>query len=433
MAGAEYWIWLQKAFGPRSVLACKLVERFGDPEKIYCAGRGEWLASGILNNTQCDKLCRQSPSEAFDVLMLCLKHQLDVVTPDSPYYPKNLLHMADYPLVLYVRGRSTCLQAPVMTAIVGTRKASRGGERFTRSLSAALAQEGVAVVSGGALGIDTAAHEGAISAGGITIVVMGCGLGHEYLMQNESMRHFASENGAVISEFLPETPPSKGSFPMRNRILAGMTQATVVIEAAEKSGSFITAGDALRLHRMVFAVPSSASGSFYAGTDKLIKEKKAYSVSQAQDILKLLRLQNGDWSQAYDEVLHAPPAGIPLERSAATRAAEQKQTVSADAQSEPSAQTQKPPVAEKKKESKSKSEQTLPSEPHGQATVPPGTVPEWLTQDLLPVWKALQDGQKSPDELIRLTGLPPGKVMVAISKLEYKNAVERDFGIVRLK
>ena len=107
MAGAEYWIWLQKALGPASSVACKLVAHFGNPENLYYAGREKWLASGIVNKTQCDKLCQFSPSQSFDVMMLCLKYELEAVTPDSPYYPKQLLRIRDYPMVLYVKGKES--------------------------------------------------------------------------------------------------------------------------------------------------------------------------------------------------------------------------------------------------------------------------------------------------------------------------------------
>ena len=211
MAGAEYWIWLQKTLGPASSLACKLVSYFGDPEKLYTAGRQGWLASGLMTERQCDKLCQHSPSESFDVMMTCLKYELDVVTPENPLYPKLLLRLPDYPMVLYVQGNASALNAPVLTAIVGTRKSSAGGVRFTRQFAKELAEADVAVVSGGALGIDTAAHEGALSADGVTIVVLGCGIGCDYLMQNEPMRRKAAQRGAVISEFFPESQPTKSS------------------------------------------------------------------------------------------------------------------------------------------------------------------------------------------------------------------------------
>ena len=418
MAGAEYWIWLQKALGPASSVVCKLVEHFGDPEKLYYAGREKWLESGIVNSAQCNKLCRFSPSQSFDVMMLCLKYELDAVTPDSPFYPQQLLRIRDYPMVLYVKGNKAALNAPVLTAIVGTRKSSKGGARFTRKLGEDLAKEGVVVVSGGALGIDTAAHEGALSANGATVVVLGCGIGCDYLMQNEPMRRKAAVNGAVISEYFPETQPTKGSFPTRNRILAGMSQATVVVEAAEKSGSFITAGDALHMNRMVFAVPATASGSFYGGTDLLIREKKAYPASSASDILKMLRLQNGEWMQEYKAILNPEPPGELLDAYADPLFA-RKEAV----QTEPKAESPVPvkPTIKKQPAAKAQPQKKQP------------TVPDGLEGDVLAVYNALADGSKSPDELVRITELSARQVMVAVSKLEFKGLAEKDFGQVTLK
>lgn len=415
MAGAEYWIWLQKALGPASSVACKLVEHFSDPEKLYYAGRRAWEASGLLTANQCDKLSKCSPSESFDVMMKCLDYELEAVTPDSPFYPKQLLRIRDYPMVLYVQGNKAALNAPVLTAIVGTRKSSQGGERFTRKLSEDLAKEGIVVVSGGALGIDTAAHEGALRASGVTIVVLGCGIGCEYLMQNEPIRRKAAVGGAVISEYFPEAAPTKASFPPRNRILAGMSQATIVVEAAEKSGSFITADDALHMNRMVFAVPATASGSFYGGTDMLIRDKKAYPANSADDIVRMLRLQNGDWSQEYDAVLQPEQpgefiAGYEERLFERQPLLPQKQQQKKDAPKKPRAKKQ--PEA---------------------ASVMQKTVPDGLEGDVLTVWNALADGGKSPDELIRITGLSARQVTVAISKLEFKGLAEKDFGNVSLK
>ena len=418
MAGAEYWIWLQKALGPASSVACKLVAHFGNPENLYYAGREKWLASGIVNKTQCDKLCQFSPSQSFDVMMLCLKYELEAVTPDSPYYPKQLLRIRDYPMVLYVKGNKAALNAPVLTAIVGTRKSSKGGTRFARRLGEELAKEGIVVVSGGALGIDTAAHEGALSANGVTVIVLGCGIGCDYLMNNEPMRRKAALNGAVISEYIPESQPTKGSFPTRNRILAGMSQATVVVEAAEKSGSFITAGDALHMNRMVFAVPATASGSFYGGTDLLIREKKAYSASSASDIVKMLRLQNGEWMQEYNAILNPEPPGELLD-------AYEAQVFAGDAVAV------KTPRAEEAAPAKPIKETVPAVKAQPQKMQPP--VPEGLAGDVLAVYNALADGGKSPDELVRVTALSARQVMVAVSKLEFKGLVEKDFGQVTLK
>ena len=427
MAAAEYWIWLQRTLGPASALACKLTAHFGDAEKLYYAGRKEWLASGLLTESQCDKLCKHSPSESFDVMMLCLKYQLEIITPDSPFYPQQLLHISNYPTVLYVQGNRSALRAPVMTAIVGTRKASQSGVRFTRKLAHGLAKEKIAVVSGGALGIDTAAHEGALEADGVTLVVLGCGIGTQYLMQNEPMRRNAAEKGAVISEYPPETPPSKGSFPTRNRILAGMSQATVIVEAAEKSGSFITAGDALHMNRLVFAVPAKTSGSFYGGTDLLIREKKAYKAEGAQDIIRILRMQNGDWVQTFDEAIAPVPYGFPIPDYEA-----HQQHIRENSESQQMHQQEVAEAApvEPKKHTKKKTQTPTVSVEAPSVSEP---VPPDLEGDLLTVWKILADGEKSPQEITSRSGLPAHKVMIAISKLEFKNLVGRDFGKVFLK
>ena len=427
MAAAEYWIWLQRTLGPASALACKLTAHFGDAEKLYYAGRKEWLASGLLTESQCDKLCKHSPSESFDVMMLCLKYQLEIITPDSPFYPQQLLHISNYPTVLYVQGNRSALRAPVMTAIVGTRKASQSGVRFTRKLAHGLAKEKIAVVSGGALGIDTAAHEGALEADGVTLVVLGCGIGTQYLMQNEPMRRNAAEKGAVISEYPPETPPSKGSFPTRNRILAGMSQATVIVEAAEKSGSFITAGEALHMNRLVFAVPAKTSGSFYGGTDLLIREKKAYKAEGAQDIVRILRMQNGDWVQTFDEAIAPVPYGFPIPDYEA-----HQQHIRENSESQQMHQQEVAEAApvEPKKHTKKKTRTPTVSVEAPSVCEP---VPPDLEGDLLTVWKILADGEKSPQEITSRSGLPAHKVMIAISKLEFKNLVGRDFGKVFLK
>lgn len=422
MAGAEHWIWLQNTLGFASSLACRLIAEFGDPEKLYEAGREAWLASGLLTEKQCDKLCQFSPSESHKVMMDCLKYDLDVVTPDSPFYPKKLLHIPDYPMVLYVRGNKAALSAPVMTSIVGTRKASAGGDAFTRGFSRNLAENQVVVVSGGALGIDTAAHEGALSADGVTIVVLGCGIGYEYLMQNESMRRKAAEKGAVISEYFPEMPPNKGSFPTRNRILAGMSQATVVMEAAEKSGSFITVGNALHMNRMVFAVPSAASGSFYGGTDKLIREQKAFAAENANTVVRMLQLQRGtDWSKEYEAVLHPEPPGKPIPGY---------EEFLRDSSEETVAQTA---VAQKPNKKEKKADRSSPPEKQSPPPAVTDKVPADLEGDALTVWKALADGPKSPDTLVQETGLSARQVMISITKLEIKGLAVKDFGSVSLK
>ena len=146
--------------------------------------------------------------------------------------------------MLFVWGDETILNSEVMLSVVGTRKASNYSMRVTRLLSSRLARAGAVIVSGGALGVDSAAHTGAME-GGRTIAVLGCGLGTDYLRDNAALRREISKNGAVITEYFPFTPASRTTFPMRNRIISGMSLGTIVVEAGERSGSLITARLAL--------------------------------------------------------------------------------------------------------------------------------------------------------------------------------------------
>lgn len=186
--------------------------------------------------------------------------------------------------MLFVWGDETILNSEVMLSVVGTRKASNYSMRVTRLLSSKLARAGAVIVSGGALGVDSAAHTGAME-GGRTIAVLGCGFGTDYLRDNAALRREISKNGAVITEYFPFTPASRTTFPMRNRIISGMSLGTIVVEAGERSGSLITARLALSEGRDVFAVPGEVITSAFTGTNRLIHDG-AKPVFTALDVLE---------------------------------------------------------------------------------------------------------------------------------------------------
>lgn len=169
-------------------------------------------------------------------------------------------------------------------AVVGTRSATPYGHKTAFRLSYRLAECGALIVSGGALGIDSEAHRGALQAGGRTIAVLGCSIDYPYLSANAELRKMISEHGALISEYPPGTPPSKVSFPIRNRLISGLALGTVVVEASIKSGSLITADHALNQGKDVFAVPGNIMSSAYAGSNRLLSDG-AKPVFSAADIL----------------------------------------------------------------------------------------------------------------------------------------------------
>ncbi len=209
---------------------------------------------------------------------------LDVLTPDDDRYPAPLRQIYAPPLVLYVWGTIEARDAQAV-AIVGSRRATHYGIGVARKFGFQLAHAGLCVVSGLARGIDTAAHEGALAAGGRTVAVIGSGLGKLYPPENMPLAERIADNGAVVSEFPIDFPPEKRSFPLRNRIVAGWCRGTLVVEAPEKSGALITAGQASENGRDVYAVPGPIDRPTSRGSNGLIQQG-AKLVTGARDILE---------------------------------------------------------------------------------------------------------------------------------------------------
>ncbi|HET7292580.1 MAG TPA: DNA-processing protein DprA [Vicinamibacteria bacterium] len=229
-------------------------------------------------------------------------------------YPEPLRRAPDPPLVLYLRGELEACCALPLVAIVGSRAASPRGKRLAFALGRDLAQAGVGVVSGLARGIDTAAHEGTLAAGGRTIAVQGRGLDGIYPPENAALAaRLVQMGGALLSEFALGVGPRPGHFPRRNRILAGLVRAVVVVEAAEKSGALVTARLALDAGRDVLAVPGHPMDDWAKGTNALIKDG-AGLVRDARDVLAEIGLHAKPMpaESSVDPVLAALPVDQPM-------------------------------------------------------------------------------------------------------------------------
>lgn len=278
-----YWIWLQAGLGIQGRTA--VVAAFNSPKEMFDAGPTEWRLSGAVTNRQIQRLETYTLEEANIIVRQCDQNGWQIVTPDCADYPPLLLKLNNFPTVLYTWGELGCLKDKISIAVVGTRAASHYSVDVSGRLSASLSRSGAVVVSGGALGVDSAAHTGALFAGGKTVAVLGCGLAAKYLMGNLALRTQIAQNGAVISEYPPDTPAIGQNFPIRNRLISGLSYGTVVIEAGERSGSLITAGYALEQGRDIFAVPGDIINSSYTGTNKLIRDG-AKPVFSAADVLE---------------------------------------------------------------------------------------------------------------------------------------------------
>lgn len=271
MNGAVPWIRLQSALGAGAALS-EIIEYFGSAKALFDAGETEWRMSPVLVPRQIEKLCESTEAQANEVLATCKMNGWQVVPYDDPHYPERLRSIFNPPAVLYVDGELPDIDNSFVIGIVGTRRASDYAVKAADVMSRGIAERGAIVASGGALGVDTAAHNGAMLAGGKTIAVLGCGLGTKYLMENKPLRDAVVKNGALITEFQPFTPASKYTFPIRNRIISGISLGVLVVEASVKSGSLITANYALEQGRDVFALPCSILDPAFAGTNKLIDD-----------------------------------------------------------------------------------------------------------------------------------------------------------------
>jgi DNA processing protein len=209
---------------------------------------------------------------------------VDIVTWDDPAYPPALAAIVDPPPVLWLRGARAALVPPAV-AIVGSRAGSEYACAVAGRLSADLASRGVAVVSGLARGVDSAAHRGALDAGGVTVAVLGCGADIVYPAEHRALAGAIARGGAIVSELAPGTPPQPHFFPRRNRIISGLSRAVVIVEAGEKSGSLITARSALEQGRDVLAVPGSVLTERNRGGHALLRDG-AKIVETADDILE---------------------------------------------------------------------------------------------------------------------------------------------------
>ena len=280
-----HWLALNFIPGIGPVLVRTLLDRFGGPEHVFKASRreletvegiGERLAA-LITETDIQGKVRSE-------LKLVEELNASIVTFTDKSYPNNLKQIYDPPPLLYVRGD---LQAKDDLAIsmVGSRLSSSYGRMITERIAGDMARHGVTIVSGMARGIDSAAHRGALSAGGRTIAVLGCGVDIVYPPENRRLFEEITVHGAVISEFPMSTPPEGTNFPRRNRIISGLSLGVVVVQADSRSGSLITAGLALEQNRDVFAVPGNVGMARSRGTNRLIKQG-AKLVESADDILE---------------------------------------------------------------------------------------------------------------------------------------------------
>jgi DNA processing protein len=279
------WVALNMTLGIGPRAAAKLLERFGSAEAVYGATRAELEQLRLLPEAVDSIIARELQDKAEAEIENVKKLGADLLILDDGVYPSLLREIYDPPITLYVKGAwDQCLDQPCV-AIVGSRRCSTYGQNAALMLARDLAQRGVTVVSGFARGIDAAAHRGALEGGGRTVAVLGTGIDQFYPRDHKKLAdEILERGGAVVTQFPLSTPPVSENFPYRNRIISGLSLGVVVVEAAENSGSLITARLAIEQNREVFAVPGNITSRNSFGTNYLIKGAGAKLVQQWQDI-----------------------------------------------------------------------------------------------------------------------------------------------------
>ncbi len=268
----KYLVWLNEIMGAGNAHSKKALEYFGSAQKIYNAAKDERIKSGVFSKAEISKLSKTPLSVAVDILNCCKAEGISVLGYGSREYPSALSVIENPPVVLYVKGKIPDFGNIPSVAVVGPRNVSEYGKKAAYSLSFRLARAGFIIVSGGALGCDTYAHAGALKTDGVTVQVMGCGICADYLKENKALRENICKNGCLISEYSPKAMATRYSFPTRNRIIAGLTLGTVLIEAGEKSGGLITARLANEQGRDVFVIPGSPDKAEYKGSNALLRD-----------------------------------------------------------------------------------------------------------------------------------------------------------------
>jgi DNA processing protein len=301
-----YWIGLKAVAGIGNVTFRRLLERFETPRAALNADQAglagvRGLTPAIMSEIRSGSWQRFAEEECRKLRSSAAR----LITFTSADYPKSLFEIPDPPPFLYTRGELHSAEPSI--AIVGSRRASSYGVLTTSRLAEALGRAGVAVVSGMARGVDTAAHRGTLRCGGRTIGVLGCGIDRVYPPENKDLFDEMAEKGCLVSEFPLGTLPLAENFPRRNRIISGLSRGVLVVEATEKSGSLITAQFALDHGRDVYAVPGNISSANSRGTNRLIKQG-AKLVDCVEDILEELP----GYSAASGAAVAPPPRSFAL-------------------------------------------------------------------------------------------------------------------------
>jgi len=381
MASVVYWLWLSAIKGVSVRTKYRLLEHLGSPEAIFFA---EERAFRKLELSEREKkaLDDKNLRTAKAIEKACREGRIRILPFGDEEYPNCLRSISAPPMVLYVKGKLPDMDEEPSIAIVGTRKLTPYGRRITEKLAYELAGAGITVVTGLAEGIDSAAAQAALNAGGKVIGVLGSGVDIVYPAWNKKLFSETELHGALVSEYPPGTRPSRSSFPERNRIISALAHAVLITEAPEKSGALITATHALEQGKEIFAVPGNIDAPSAQGTNGLIKD----GAIPATDTMDILR----EYSAVYPDKIDIRT----FVKKPETQKEEASQAVTPEAEA-----AQEPPWLEVQLEQ--------------------------LSEDELKVVSAMGAESVHTDELTSSTGLPANRVIAAATLLQIRGYISQ--------
>ena len=285
MKDIEYWIWLSRIEGLNPKLLNALLQKYGSPKTLWSKTKEELLEDGVKEKYACE-ITNNNYREKLDrYLKYMYENDIDIITIRDKYYPDKLRVIYDPPIVLYVKGNKKILNDKSI-AIVGCRMCTNYGKSVASKLAYNLSLNNINVISGLAKGIDSFAHKGSLNSKGKTIAVVGCGLDRVYPKENKDLfNQIIKDGGTIVSEYIIGTKPIAKNFPRRNRIISGMSDGVIVVEAREKSGTLITVDFALDQGKNIYAIPGNIDNQNSYGTNALIKEG-AKSITNIKDVLE---------------------------------------------------------------------------------------------------------------------------------------------------
>ncbi len=391
MANLKYFLWLTTRRGFQPVDAGRLLDYFGTPEAAYFAEAEEYELLG-LPPAKRQALVDKDLDGAERILESCDRLGIHIMTIQDADYPERLAQIYDPPVVLYWQGRALSVDDRLTVGVVGTRKCTPYGEDLAGRLGLELARREVTLVSGIAEGLDTAALRGALKGGGTVVSVLGGGIDIRYPYQNRWLYEDVAAAGTLVSEYPPGTEHAGFHFPIRNRILSGLSLGVVVVEAPVSSGALISANHALEQNREVFAFPGPVGAAASVGSNRLIQSGAAKLILSAQDILV-----------EFDGIF--PRRGEPPEPLS-------DQELQARLEGAPT-----PPVK------KQKEEKEIDKTPE-RAYISLSDAPEAFTDDERDILLAIQRRSLTVDDISEETQIPARRVLSALTMLQLRGRVE---------